>query len=403
MELPLSGIRVLDFTHVVAGPYATMMLADMGAEVVKVERPEGDDLRRVRKYAGRAAHDEDYFYSLNRSKRSIVLDLKTAANRETAHRLAALADVVIQNFAPGTAERLGIGSADLCSLNSKLVYCALSGFGQTGPLRSQPALDPIVQARSGIMSVTGDPDGLPTRVGAPIGDVVAGMYAAYAILGGVLRVRRGGEGCFIDISLLDTLIAVLGPRMAEALQASRKAERVGNENAIRAPGGMFEAGDGEYVVFEVQQESHWGPFCRALKHNEWHADPRFATMGARLANREALNSVVAEAFKTRPAAAWLERLVAERVPAAPVYDYLQALADPQVVARQLVVSVEHPRSGTVRLVGAPWRGTLPVNPAQSPPLLGEHAADVLRDWLGRGELSVATQLRKNEESKTQWK
>lgn len=358
-----------------------MMLADMGADVVKVERPEGDDIRRVRKYAGRAGHDEDYFYSLNRTKRSIVLDLKSEADRETAHRLASVADVVIQNFAPGTAERLGIGSDDILRLNPKVVYCAISGFGQTGPLRSQLALDPIIQARSGIMTVTGDPEGLPMRVGAPIGDVIAGMYAAYAILGALIRVERFGTGCVIDIGMLDALIAVLGPRMSEALNAGRNAERAGNENAIRVPGGMFEAADGEYVVFEVQQEPHWVAFCRALEREEWRDDPRFATMGVRIANRKVLNELLSAVFKERTATEWIDRLAAQRVPVAPVYDYMQALADPQVVARQLVVALKHPTSGVVRFVGAPWRGTLPVNPPRSPPLLGEHTSGVLEEWL----------------------
>ena len=209
---PLTGVRVLDFTHVIAGPYCTMMLADMGADVVKIERPGlGDDLRHVGRYPGREEH-EDYFYTVNRRKRSLALDLSVGDDRELAYRLAETADVAVQNYGPKTAQKLGIDGASMRARNPRLVYCALSGFGWSGPLRDRLAMDPIIQAHSGVMSVTGEPDGEPTAIGAPLSDVISGMFAAYAIVCSLMEARRTGIGATIDISMLEAMIATLGPR-----------------------------------------------------------------------------------------------------------------------------------------------------------------------------------------------
>ena len=387
---PLSGVRVLDFTHVISGPYCAMMLADMGADVVKVERREvGDDLRTVGRYPGRRPVDEDYFYMMNRRKRSIALDLKDPDDRAIAVELAEQADVVLQNFAPGTAERLGIGPEQLRTDNPKLVYCAISGFGQTGPLRDRLALDPIIQSMSGVMSVTGDPDGQPLQIGAPIADVVAGMFGAYSIVSALLQVERGGEGAFIDVSMLESMIAVLGPRMGEALQAHHQPPRHGNENPMRVPAGLFECGDGQRLNFIVQNQAYWAPFCRALDREEWIEDPRFDSMVARVENRDAINALVRARLRNEPAAVWMERLLAHRVPCGPYYDYLAALNDEHVRQRGLVLDVEHPVSGAIELVGPPWSSTLDEPPLTPPPLLDEHADDVVADWLGRSQTNLA--------------
>jgi formyl-CoA transferase/CoA:oxalate CoA-transferase len=233
---PLKGIRVLDLTRVIAGPFCTMMLADMGADVVKLEEPErGDELRWVGRYPGRADHDEDYFNASNRSKRGIALNLKSDDDRAIAQQLADKADVVVENFSPGVAARLGLGWDELSARNRKMIYCSISGFGQTGPYRNRLALDPIIQAASGVMSVTGQPGQDPMQVGAPIADVAAGMFAAYAIAVSLHSRAANGEGRYIDVSMLEAMVAVLGPRMGEALQAHRSPGRFGNQNPIRVP------------------------------------------------------------------------------------------------------------------------------------------------------------------------
>lgn len=379
---PLAGKRVLDFSHVISGPYCAMMLADMGADVVKVERPGvGDDLRTVGRYPGRRKVDEDYFNALNRRKRSVVLDLKDPADHATVLALVGRADVVVQNFAPGTAERLGIGPDELRAEYPQLVYCAISGFGQTGTLKDRLALDPIIQSMSGVMSVTGEPDGQPMQIGAPIADVIAGMFGAYAIVSALMQVEHGGPGAFIDISMLESMISVLGPRMGEALQAHHQPPRHGNENPMRVPAGLFECGDGNSINFIVQNQNYWAPFCRALDREEWLADPRFQTMEDRVDNRHAINELVRERLRDESAATWTERLLAHRVPCGPCYDYLEAVHDEHVRDRGLILGVEHPVSGRIELVGPPWSTTLDVPDLTPPPLLGEHQDDVLEDWL----------------------
>ena len=380
----LHGVRVLDLTQVIAGPFCTQMLADAGAEVVKIEPPgRGDDLRTTERYRGRAAHDEDYFYTLNRRKQSVVLDLKDAAQRATAQALAARADVLVQNFAPGTAERLGMGYADLSRRNPRLIYCAISGFGQTGPYADRPAMDPIIQGMCGLMSVTGEPDGQPLGVGMPISDSITGLFAAFAIVNALHAARRDGRGTYLDVAMLDAMLSILSPRMGEALQAGLAAGRFGNENPVRVPTGMFVCGDGQYLNLVVQSDRQWPAFCRALGREEWVDDPRFATMGQRLRNRDELRGTVAERLLDEPAEEWTRRLLAEKVPAGPVLDYLQAVADPQVRHRGLIVEVDHPRSGPIKLIGLPWHDTAATPPPLTPPpLLGEHTQAVIDAWLG---------------------
>lgn len=379
---PLFGVRVLDFTHVIAGPYCTMMLADMGADVVKVERPgAGDDLRHIGRYPGREAH-QDYFNTVNRRKRSITLDLTKPQDLATCYMLVEKADVVVQNFGPKTAEKLGLGADAIRSRNPGVVYCAMSGFGQTGPMRDRLAMDSIIQAHSGIMSVTGDPDGEPMSVGAPIADVISGMFAAYAIVCSVIEARRSGTGASLDMSMLESMIAVLGPRMGETLQGGLQPARVGNENPMRVPAGTFKAADGKYVALMSHDQSQWPRLCRALGHEEWIDDPRYATLAKRVASRDAVHAMVAEVIATKPSWEWDERFAAERVPFAPVNDYRDALDSAQVKARGVVIEVEHPTSGAIELVGPPWKTTIPAPKLTPPPLLGNDREAVFHEWLG---------------------
>ena len=382
---PLAGVRVLDMTHVIAGPFGTTMLADLGAEVVKVEKPgSGDDLRSAGRYPGREEH-EDLFNANNRSKKSITVDLKQAEGRALCQRLAAMADVVVENFAPGTAARLGMGWDDLKPLNPRLVYCSLSGFGQTGPYSNRLALDILVQAMSGLMSVTGTPDGPPLKAGAPLGDVISGMMASYAILGALYAVKREGVGRYIDVSMQGSLLAALGPRMGQALHAGVAARRIGNENPMRVPSHAYLTADGHWLTIQVNSQRHWAPFCRALERETWVDDPRFATMRARAENRIVLNGLVSERFGERPLAEWSERLESERVPYAPVLDYAEAVSDPQIQHRGQVLELDHATSGKVRVVGPGWQMSGAQAEATAPPILGQHNEDVLRDWLGLGD------------------
>ena len=381
-KLPLAGVRVVDFTQVVAGPYCTMMLADMGAEIVKIEREgHGDDLRRTVPYKGREGH-EDYFNALNRSKKSVALNLKQEKHRAAVLKLIEHADVVVENFSPGTVDRLGVGWEAARKLNARLVYCSLSGFGQTGPYRSRLALDPIIQAVSGVMSVTGFPDGEPIMVGAPLADVISGMFAAYSIVNALRLVTPDGGGQYIDLSMQDALLATVGTRMGETLQAGVVPTRLGNENPLRVPANTYRTADNLHIAVMVHDQGQWKPFCEAVEASEWTDDARFATMPLRLQHRREMNELVAQKIAHRDSTYWVARFEACRIPYALVNDYAQALQDPQVAHRGLLREVDHPTAGRISVVGPPWRMSATHTEIKPPPRLGEHTADVLHDWLG---------------------
>lgn len=392
---PLSGMRVLDLTRVISGPYATMMLADMGADIVKIEEPlRGDEMRWI-KYRGRAAHDEDYFNTINRSKRSIALNMKDSGDRQVARDLAARADVVIENYAPGVADRLGVGWGDLSALNPRLIYCSISGFGQTGPYRARPALDPIIQALSGVMSVTGYEGQGPLKIGAPLADVVSGMFAAFAVSSVWASVRQSGQGQYIDVSMQDAMMAVLGPRMGEALQAGIDPGRHGNATAARVPADTYLTRDGRHLVIMVLNDTMWEPFCRAMNKPEWFANPDYRTGSGRVARKVELNRLVSEEFRKKDASEWGPVLEQHRIPYGFVNSYLEAIDDPQVGHRGLVQNVRHPVSGDIRVIGAPWKVSGFSNPLISPPVLGQHTAEVLKEWLSWPE-SVAVEFQETK-------
>jgi crotonobetainyl-CoA:carnitine CoA-transferase CaiB-like acyl-CoA transferase len=380
--MPLSGIRVIDLSQVVAGPYCTLMLADMGAEVVKIERPNhGDDLRRTVPYEGRAGH-EDYFNALNRSKKSITLNLKDGNDLATALRLMDRADVVVENFSPGVAGRLGVGWQTAHARNASLVYCSLSGFGQTGPYRSRPALDPIIQAMSGIMSVTGEAEREPMMIGVPLADVISGMFAAYAIVNALRLVTADGGGQYIDLSMQDAMLAAMGIRMGETLQGGTSPGRLGNGNPLRVPANTYRTADGRYISVIAHDEALWPKICRALAREEWIADVRFNSMTLRVRNRVELDALIAQHVAAHDTRYWQQRFEQHGVPVGPVNDYAQALDDPQVAHRELLHEVEHPVSGKIRVVGPPWKMSATPNRMSAPPLLGQHTSEVLQSWLG---------------------
>jgi formyl-CoA transferase/CoA:oxalate CoA-transferase len=379
---PLSGKKVLDFTRVISGPYCTMMLADMGADVVKIEEKNlGDEMRHII-YEGRAAHDQDYFNSINRSKRSLDLNLKDPGDLELAHTLAKKADVVIENFAPGVAERLGIGWEKLKAGNPDLIYTSISGFGQTGPYCQRPALDPVIQALSGVMSVTGFGDGKPLVVGAPIADVAAGMFAAFATVCALIDRDNGAGGQYLDVSMLDSMIAVLAPRMAESLQARRSPNRYGNGNPMRVPTNTYETRDGRHLMICVLNDRHWPSLCDALGRLDLRAAEDMKTMSGRCAQRATLDAIISEEIGARDFDDWAQRFERSGVPFGVVNDYMQAIDDPQVSHRGLIREISHPRSGKIRVIGQPWKSVAGGLEMRSPPMLGEHRDEIIHGWLG---------------------
>ncbi|HEY8367708.1 MAG TPA: CoA transferase [Thermodesulfobacteriota bacterium] len=379
MTLPLEGIRVLDLTRVLAGPYCTMILGDLGADVVKVEPvPNGDETRSWGPpFQG---GESTYFLAINRNKRSLALDLKQAAALEAARRLAARADVVVENFRPGVAERLGLGARALTAAHPSLVYCSISAFGQNGPGRDRPGYDLVVQAASGMMSVTGEADGPPVKVGIAIADILTGMNAAIAIVAALhARPARGGRGGVVDAALYDSLIAFLSTLVTGFTATGRPPTRWGSAHPQIVPYQGFRAADGDLVVC-VTNEKFWQSLCDLLERPDLKDDPRFATNPDRVAHREALLPLLEAAFATKPVAEWMRRLEAAGIPAAPIRTLDAALADPVVEARGMLAAVEHATAGTVRMPGIPWQGdAAPTAIRRPPPRLGEHTDEILAE------------------------
>jgi crotonobetainyl-CoA:carnitine CoA-transferase CaiB-like acyl-CoA transferase len=367
--LPLEGIRVLDLSRVLAGPYCTMLLADLGADVVKVERPgEGDETRTWGPpYVGGEAA---YFLSVNRGKRSIAVDLGRPEGREIVRRLARGADVVLENFRRGTAERLGVGYEDLVRDNSRLVYCSISGFGPGGP-EARPGYDFVVQAESGLMAITGERSGPPTKVGVAVVDVLTGYAAATSILAALTARVTSGLGARLEVSLLDTALSALVNVAAAALVTGAEPLRYGNAHPNIVPYQTFDAADGAIAV-AAANDGLFRRLCTVLERPELADDERFRTNPLRVEHRDELIPELQGVFVTRPAADWLSRLDESGVPAGKVRDVLDALA-----AHTATFSVEHPTAGPLRLVASPVR---PADPAPlPPPLLGQHTRDVLAE------------------------
>ncbi|MBX5464745.1 MAG: CoA transferase [Clostridia bacterium] len=375
---PLEGVRVLDFSRILSGPYCSMMLADWGADVVKVERPgSGDDTRQWGPpfLGGESA----YFLSVNRNKRSLALDLSLPEGRRVVYRLAERADVVIENFRPGTADRLGIGYRQLRQFNPRLVYCSISGFGQTGPDRDRPGFDAVAQAMSGMMSLTGEPGGEPTKHGMSVADLAAGMWAAFAIVVALYERQRSGEGQYLDVSLLDGQIAWLTYAAGAYFATGRDPERLGSAHPTIVPYQPFATTDG-HIMVAVGNDRLWRAFCEAAELPELAADPRFATNPARVEHRAELVPILAARLATRSSAEWTERFDRAGVPSGPILGVGEALAHPQVRAREMVVEVEHPVAGRLRMTGLPVKfSRTPGRIALAPPLLGQQTREILRE------------------------
>lgn len=385
---PLDGIRVLDLTRVLAGPYCTMFLGDLGAEVVKIEQPGvGDDTRGWGPpFAG---GESAYFLCINRNKKSVTVDLKSAEGIALIRRLAEKADVLVDNFRPGTMRRLGLGEEELRAANPKLICASLTGFGADGPMADFPGYDLIVQAWGGLMSITGMPDGEPTKVGVAIIDLVAGLMLGKSIAAALFAREKLGIGQRIDTSLLEAEVAALINAASNYLVGGQVPGRWGNAHPTIVPYQSFQTAD-SYLVVGVASEPIWTRFCPAIGKPELASDPRFAKNADRVANRSALIAILSELFRRRDNATWLRLLNEAQVPCAPIQTIDQVFASPQVRHREMLVEIEHPTVGVLRLAGIPVKfSATPASVRLPPPLLGQHTEEVLSSWLGMGEREIA--------------
>ena len=385
--LPLAGVRVVDLTRVMTGPYCTMMLGDLGADVVKIEQPgKGDDTRG---WGPPFVGDQSaYYLSVNRNKRSLALDLKHEGGRAALWRLIERADVLVENFSPGTIGRLGFGDEAVRARRPGLVYASISGFGQTGPARHRTAYDLILQGMGGMMSVTGQPDGPPTKLGVPIADIAAGMFAAYAVAAALFERERTGRGRFVDCSMLAGQVALLTYQAGIWFTTGQVPRPLGNAHPIVAPYDTFATADG-YVNVAVGNDGLWQRFCAAFGLAELAADPTYATNAGRITNLAALNAAIGPVLAGYSTAEVVTRLDAQNVPCGPIYDVGQVFNDPQTRDQALAREVPHPTLGAVTLTGFPYRldgAPLPIR--HHPPLLGEHSAEVLTE-VGYGKDEIA--------------
>ncbi|WP_334162708.1 CaiB/BaiF CoA transferase family protein [Phenylobacterium sp.] len=384
--LPLAGIRVLDISQVMAGPFCCMLLGDMGADVIKVEPPGVGDSTRKSMGFRLKGEDSPGFLALNRNKRSVTLNLKDDADREVFYALVKTADVVVENGRPGVAERLGMSYEALRAVNPKIIYASISGFGQTGPWALRPGYDLIAQAMSGVISATGHPGGEPVKSDIPVGDLGAGLFAVYAILSAVIGRDRTGEGQFIDASLFEAALGLSVWATTELWGTGKSPSPLGTANRMSAPYQAVKASDA-YFVFGAANQKLWLAFLDVIGRPELADDPRFLTNTERLVNARELIDLLKPIFLAKTADEWVEVLLAAGVPAGQIYDYEQALASDHTAARQMVLDVPHPVEGTFKALGFPVKmSATPQQVRHAPPLLGEHNEEIRRELAERGLL-----------------
>jgi len=362
-----------------AGPFCSMLLGDMGADVIKVEPPgSGDQTRRAMGFKLKG-FDSLGFINMNRNKRSIVLNLKTEAGREVFYKLVRTADVLVENYRPGAASRLGIDYATLKAINPRLIYASISGFGQTGPWSQRPGFDLIAQAMGGVMSITGDPDGPPAKSGVPVADIGCALFAVYAILSAYISRLETGEGQYIDASLFEAAIAFAVWDISEFWGTGKVPEKLGTANRMSAPYQAVQAGDG-YFVMGANSDKLWRSLCELIDRPDLLKDSRFASIADRLANRVALIEELEKTFVSRPAEDWVAQMLAAGIPAGPIYNYAQALDNDHAHHRNVVMEIDHPVEGKVRSIGFPVKlsGT-PQQVRMPPPLLGAHTEEILTE------------------------
>jgi crotonobetainyl-CoA:carnitine CoA-transferase CaiB-like acyl-CoA transferase len=374
---PLDGITVVDLTRVLSGPYCTMMLADMGARVIKIEQPgRGDETRAWGPpfQGGESA----YFLSINRNKESVALDFKHPAGRVVLESLLASADVLVENFRPGTLDRLGLGYERVSARRPELVYCSVSGFGQTGPKRDLAGYDMVLQAEAGLMSITGPADGPACRLGVAVADILAGLLACQGIVLALFARQRSGKGQLVDVAMFDSVVSLLSYQAALCLATGVSPVRMGNEHPTIVPYDAFDAADAPFVL-AVGNDEQWRRVCEVAGLEGLATDPRFATNPARVEHRAQLRPLLAGAFRARSRERWIADLGRAGVPCGAVRDIADVLGDPQVAARRMLETIEHPAAGSIQLLGSPIKLADTAGSVRTPPpLLGEHTRRVLR-------------------------
>ncbi|MHA2473571.1 MAG: CaiB/BaiF CoA transferase family protein [Promethearchaeota archaeon] len=376
MVRPLEGIKVLDLSRALAGPYCSMMLADMGADIIKIEMPgRGDDSRAWGPpfVEGESA----YFMSVNRNKKSITLNLKHEKAIEIIHKLIKKSDILLENFRPGTMEKLKLSYDEVKEINPKIIYCSISGFGQNGPYRLLPGMDQILQGMGGLMSITGEPQGPPMKVGVAVADIAGGMFAAYGIMVALFNRERSKIGQRIDLSLLDCQIAWLTYRAGSYFVSGEIPKPLGSGHPVIVPYQAFKAKD-EFFNVAVGNDQLWEKFCRAIGLEKIKDDPKFSTNAMRVKNREKLISIINIAVGSKKADKWLKLLTAEGVPCGPIFDTEQIFQDPQVIHREMVKELTHQKAGKIKVTGVPIKlSETPGEVLTAPPTLGQHTIDVL--------------------------
>ena len=395
MVLPLEGVRVLDLSRILTGPFCSMILADLGVEVIKVEMPgRGDDTRLW----GPPFIDGEsaYFLCLNRNKKSITLNLENEKGREILYKLARKCDVFLENFKPGVTKRLGVDYETISKVNPRIIYCSITGFGQTGPYRDYPAYDIVIQGMGGLMDITGEPDRPPVRIGVAITDIGAGMYAAIAILSALIAREKTGKGQWIDVSLLDSTVSWLTYMAANYFATGVAPKRMGSAHPNIVPYQCFKARDGKYLTVAVGNDRIWKNFCEALGLEDLIEDPKFATNPDRVKNKDELIPLLEKAFLNKTRDEWIAILLKKGVPCGPIYAMDEVFCDPQVQHRKMLVEIEHPKIGKIKQIGIPMKfSETPGGIRTPPPLLGQHTKEILKNLLGYSEEEIL-QLEREE-------
>ncbi len=377
---PLEGLVILDMTRVLAGPFAAMMFADMGADVIKIERPDGGDDTRT--YPPFQKGESAYFMSLNRGKKSVTLNLKDPRGKEILRELAKKSDALIENFKPGTMDKLGLGYDDLKKVNPRLIYAASSGFGQTGPYSSRPAYDLIIQGMGGMMSVTGPDKDTPTKVGSSVADIFAGLFTVIVILAAVNVRNKTGRGQLVDVAMLDCMVAVLENAISRYLVSGDIPHPIGNRHPSISPFTTLATSDGAMNI-AVGNDTIWSRLCDILGMKAEKTDPRFADNASRVENFDVLKKILEEHTKKNSTEHWLKEFEAVNIPSGPINDMAHVVSDPQVLAREMIVNVIHPVAGAMKIPGVPIKfSDTPAEIVAPAPLLGENTENVLNSFLG---------------------
>ncbi len=393
---PLSGVTVVDLTRVLAGPTCTQILGDLGADIIKIERPgAGDDTRKfappfVKDGDGNDTSESSYFMGANRNKRSVALDISKPEGQDIVRQMAQKADALVENFKTGNLARYKLGYDDLKGANPKLVYCSVTGFGQTGPYAERPGYDFLMQGMAGMMSITGEPEGEPQKVGVPIADIMAGMYAAVSVNAALRHAAVTGEGQYIDIGMMDTTVAMLANAGMNYIHGGMLG-RLGNAHPNIVPYQPFKTADG-YIIVAIGNDTQFQRFCAMAGCQELAEDPQFSTNASRVRNREIIVPILGKVFEARTSADWLGSLEAEKIGCGPINNLQQVFDDPHVKAREMVVNVPHPLAGPegAALIASPMKFTgTPVQYRYAPPMIGQQTEEVLREQLGLGDGDLA--------------